>query len=309
MDLSIVVPVYGAPELIDELYTRIKATVESLNLEWELILVFDMSPDNSWSIISEIAQRDTRVVGIKLSRNFGQHEAIHAGLSYAKGERIIVMDCDLQDRPEEIPKLYKESLMGFDIVIGQRIDRKDGFIKRLFSALFFRILNYLTEIKFDNTTANFGCYSKKVIKAILEMKDYKKSFTIFRAWIGFSTKKIEIIHDKRGSGKSSYTFKKAFNLAVNIILSFSDKPLRIVMGMGFFIASISFCTGIWYFILAVLKKFTIQGWASLIISIWFLSGVLLFVTGFAGLYIARIFDQVKSRPVFIIDEIINYEEL
>jgi dolichol-phosphate mannosyltransferase len=250
-------------------------------------------------------KKDKRVKGINLSRNFGQHYAITAGLSYAKGEWVVVMDCDLQDRPDEIPNLYKKAMEGWDIVFAQRKERKDGFLKKKLSKLFYYLFSYLTETKQDASVANFGIYNKKVIVAILSMKDQIRFFPTMVQWVGFRKYYLPVKHSERFEGKSSYNFKGLFKLALNSILAFSDKPLRLTVKLGFGITLISLLVMLVYFIMYLTGSIKVLGFTSLIISFWFLSGIIIFILGFVGLYIGKMFEKVKDRPNFIVQEEIN----
>jgi polyisoprenyl-phosphate glycosyltransferase len=281
---------------------RLQTTIESMGLEYELIFVNDFSPDDSWCKIISLVDQQPQIKGLNLSRNFGQHQAIFAGLEHTCGKWIVVMDCDLQDRPEEIVNLYAEAQKGFDIVLARREDRNDRFIKRKFSQLFYHVLSYLTETKQDFTVANFGIYQRSVIKAVLSMADYYKYFPTMIYWVGFSKSAIRVEHAPRANGASSYTFSKLVKLAINVILTFSDKPLRLIVKLGALISLVSFAFSIYYGILYLQGKIVVMGYASLIISIWFLSGVIISFLGMVGLYLGRVYDQVKNRPNYIVKE-------
>ena len=303
--ISIVSPVYRAEKIVAKLVSEIQKTMFTMNISYEIILVDDRSPDNSWEAMKILSAKFSEVKSIRLSRNFGQHPAIIAGLSQAKGEWIVVMDCDLQDQPKEIEKLFNKTKEGFDVVLAKRENRKDGFLKKLSSRIFHKIYGYLTETKFDNTIANFGIYNKKVIDEVLEMNDYIKSFPLFANWVGFSTTVIEVEHAKRDSGKSTYTFPKLLSLAFNTVISFSNKPLKLFVKFGMIISLLSFLVGTFYIIESINHKIEVLGYASIIVSIWFLSGIIITIIGFTGIYIGKIFDQSKGRKSFIIDKIIN----
>ena len=189
--------------MLEELVSRIEASVETFTNDYEIILVNDCSPDNSWTKIKEICGRDKKVKGINLSRNFGQHYAITAGLTESTGEWMTVMDCDLQDRPEEIPNLYNKAQEGFDTVFAQRIERKDKFLKRLSSTLFNATFAFLTDQEQDKTVGNFGIYSRKVINAVLSMGDSVRWFPIMVKWVGFNIGYLPVEHSERAEGKST----------------------------------------------------------------------------------------------------------
>nr|MBP8993858.1 glycosyltransferase family 2 protein [Bacteroidales bacterium] len=303
--ISVVSPVYRADKIVQELVKQVKENLLTITEDFEIILVNDASPDNSWVAIETECKKDKRVKGINLSRNFGQHYAITAGLSYAKGEWVVVMDCDLQDRPDEIPNLYKKAMEGWDIVFAQRKERKDGFLKKKLSKLFYYLFSYLTETKQDASVANFGIYNKKVIVAILSMKDQIRFFPTMVQWVGFRKYYLPVKHSERFEGKSSYNFKGLFKLALNSILAFSDKPLRLTVKLGFGITLISLLVMLVYFIMYLTGSIKVLGFTSLIISFWFLSGIIIFILGFVGLYIGKMFEKVKDRPNFIVQEEIN----
>jgi glycosyltransferase involved in cell wall biosynthesis len=298
--ISVVVPVYGCKTCLYELYIRIKETLEKITPDFEIILVNDASPDDAWETISELTQKDSRIKGINFSRNFGQHYAITAGLDHSTGEWVVVMDCDLQDQPEEIFKLYFEALKGYQIVYAQRIQRKDKWLKRMSSKLFYAVLGYLTNTIQDPTIANFGIYHRKVIESMRKMGDYHRYFPTMVRWVGFKHSKISVTHAERTDGQTAYSFKKLTRLALDIILSFSDKPLRMTVKFGFIISSMAILYAIYNLYLFFTDKMLVPGYTSLIISVWFLSGLIILVLGVVGLYIGKAFDKVKDRPTYLI---------
>ena len=300
--ISIVSPVYRAEKILPILVSEINLVMERIGEDYEIILVDDRSPDNSWEVMKVLSSQNSKIKSIRLSRNFGQHSAIFAGLTKAKGDWVVVMDCDMQDQPKEIAKLYKKALEGYDIVLGQRENRKDKFLKKLTSRLFYKVFNYLSGANFDNNVANFGIYHQKTIKSILDMKDYVKFFSLFINWIGFKSVSIPIEHGEREEGKSTYSVGRLFKQAFNVIISFSDKPLRLFINFGLSISILSFVLGIYYLYLSITHKITQPGFSSLILSIWFLSGIIISCIGIVGVYLGKTFDQAKGRPTFIIDE-------
>lgn len=305
MYLSIVSPVYRAEKIVEQLVEEIHLSVKTITEDYEIILVEDGSPDDSWGRIEAICKKDNKVRGIKLSRNFGQHPAITAGLAEAIGEWIVVMDCDLQDQPKEIIKLHKKANEGYDIVLASRHHRRDNYYKKLSSRIFYKVFNYFAGIEINSSIANFGIYKKKVITSVLNINDSIKFFPLFINWVGYKSVTIDIEHKEREEGKSSYSFGKLVTLAFNAIISFSDKPLRIFIGFGATISFLSIIVGIYMLILYFSGKITEPGFASIIISIWFLSGIIISCIGIVGVYLAKTFNQVKNRPIFIIDKVIN----
>jgi polyisoprenyl-phosphate glycosyltransferase len=306
MLISIVIPVYQAKKIVHELLSRIKSSLQFANGDYQVILVDDGSSDGSWNEIENICAAEKNVLAVKLSRNFGQHHAITAGLDYCTGEWVVVMDCDLQDSPEEIQRLYNKAQEGYNIVFARRINRKDAFSKKIFSKLFYSVFSYLTGIKYDGTIGNFGIYHKKVIESVNKMREPMRAFSPMVRWVGFNKGFIDVEHGERLQGKSTYSYKKVFALASDIILSYSDKPLRLIVRLGFYISFISFLVGIYYLIRYLSGKILVSGYASIIISIWFLGGLIILILGVIGLYISKIFSGIKNRPLYIIDKKLNF---
>ncbi|MEZ4876071.1 MAG: glycosyltransferase family 2 protein [Flavobacterium sp.] len=303
MMLSIVSPIYRAENIVEKLVLEIKKEIQKLDISFEIILVDDRSPDNSWKKMIGLSKKYSNVKSIRLSRNFGQHPAIMAGLSFAKGEWIVVMDCDLQDQPKEIISLYEKSKEGYDIVLARRTNRKDSFFKKLSSKIFSKIYGFFTDTKYDNEIANFGIYNKKAIQSILQVSDYIKFFPLFVNFVGYNATSIEVEHAPRNSGSTSYSISKLISLAFNSIISFSNKPLKIFVKFGMIISFLSFCIGLYYIYQSTHNEIEVLGYTSIIVSIWFLSGIIITTIGVTGIYIGKIFDQTKDRPVYIIDEI------
>lgn len=299
---SIITPVYRSQESLIPLYERVKATLETeLNADFELIMVNDASPDNAWRIIEGLAKRDSRVKGINFARNFGQYYALTAGLDFAQGEWIVILDCDLQDQPEEIPKLYRKALEGFDIVLAQRVDRQDTIIKKFFSNAFYKTFSYLTDSVQDPSTAQFGIYHRNVVTTLTGMREKLRFLPALIQWIGFKSTAIPVEHAQREHGQSSYSFAKLMHLATDTIIAFSDKPLRLMIQSGFFFTGISFMAGITLLVHRLcFGNYQAEGWASLIISMCFFSGLIMSMLGIIGIYISKIYDEVKGRPLYII---------
>lgn len=305
VEISIIIPVFRAEKIIDELCKRLTLSITKISENYEIILVDDFSPDNSWNKILENSNNDNRIKGYQLSRNFGQHHAITAGLDQSKAKWNVVMDCDLQDRPEEIVRLYTKAQEGFDIVLAARKRRRDGFFKRITSKLFYLILSSLSGLKFNGEIGNFGIYSNQVIKEAQQIREPFRFFVSTIKWLGFKTTSIDVEHDFRFEGKSSYNYKKLFSLAANIIISYSNKPLKILIYLGF-----TFSLGAIFFIaynlyLKLSGQITELGYTSLISSIWLLSGIIIASMGILGIYIGKIYDGIKSRPLYVISNKTN----
>ncbi len=300
--ISIVTPVYGCCKSLNNLYERLNKTLSSITDDFEIIMVNDASPDNAWEVIKNLANEDNRVKGVNLSRNFGQHKAITAGLDYASGDWVIVMDCDLQDQPKEILKLYNKACEGYDIVFGRRTERKDSFFKKLSSKLFYKIYDYFTESKIDNTIANFSIISKNALKKLQELREQNRNYPLFVNWIGFKRTEVDIDHAKREEGTSSYTFNKLINLAIDSIVSQSNKPLKLSIKFGFLVSSLSILYALWLILRYFIYSIPVEGWTSVMVSIYFIGGLLFANLGIIGLYLGKIFDETKNRPIYIIQE-------
>lgn len=308
MELSIVSPIYRGEKMLDELVRRIIDSIKDITDDYEIVLVNDCSPDNSWEKIVQLCNENKKVKGVNLSRNFGQHYAITAGLSKTSGNWVVVMDCDLQDRPEEIPNLYAKTKEGFDSVFAQRVERQDTFMKRLSSAAFYFVFSFLTDSKQDKSVANFGIYNRKVVNAILSMGDSIRYFPIMAQWVGFRKGYLPVQHAERQVGSSSYSFFKLMRLASDNMIGFSDKPLRLMLTFGFYVVIGSLLVALYYFVKWCLGLIVVDGFTTMVISLWLIAGILTMMLGITGLYIGKIFDRVKGRPVFIIGETVNFSE-
>jgi len=303
MKLSIVSPVYKAEKIVEKLVSEIQKTMLLMQVDYEIILIDDRSPDNSWEVMKNISKSNPEVKSIRLSRNFGQHPAIMAGLSHVKGEWVVVMDCDLQDQPKEIEKLFNKTQEGFEVVLARRTNRHDSYFKKLSSLIFSKFYGFFTDTKYDNEIANFGIYHSKVIQSLLQMGDYIKFFPLFVDFVGYKSTSIAVAHASRDFGKTSYSFSKLVSLAFNTIISFSNKPLKLFVKFGLLISLLSVFVGFYYIYQAFTNKIGVLGYSSIIVSIWFLSGIIITTIGVTGIYVGKIFDQTKNRPIFIIDEI------
>lgn len=298
--LSIVSPVYGCTSCLEDLVERLLHAVEDQCEAAEIILVDDAGPDDAWPRILELAARHASVRGLRLSRNFGQHYAIAAGIEHARGDVIALLDCDLQDLPEELPRLLEESRNGHDIVFASREQRQDGLGKRLSSRAFSAVLAYLTGVRQDHTTANFGVFSRRAIDLVNRMPERDRCFPLMVKWTGLPMTTVPVQHAPRTSGRSGYSFRKLVNLAIDIVLSYSDKPLRLVVQTGLW-----FSAGALLIVVISIYRYSIgdvavAGFTSIIASIWLLGGVVTFCVGIIGLYLGRLFNSSKQRPYYVI---------
>jgi len=305
MDISVVIPVYGCPECLKELHARLVAALETITPDFEIILVNDGCPRNSWETVREIALSDARVVGIDLSRNFGQFHALTAGLDRANGHWVMAMDCDLQDLPEEIPKLHSKGQEGYDVVLSRRAERKDSAVKRLCSSLFYRLLGYLTGDTFDASISNFSMCRDYVLDAFLQMREQNRSFVLFLMWLGFRTAIIDVQHGPRAASKSSYSLGRQLKLAWEIISAHSNRPLTLSMNVGLVMSAISLLYVVFLVIQKLVHGITVPGWTTTVASIYFVGGLILASLGMVGRYVGYVFDQTKSRPLYVVREIVE----
>jgi dolichol-phosphate mannosyltransferase len=299
-NISVVIPVYKAEGCLHELYHRLVKSLEEISRDFEIILVEDCGGDHSWDIIVELAQQDPRVKGLQFSRNFGQHYGITAGLDHCDGDWVVVMDCDLQDAPEEIPRLYAKAQEGYDVVLARRGKRKDPFLKRMTAWLFYKIFSYLAELNYDAEVGNFRIISRKVVESFGLMREQLRFFGGLINWMGFPTASIDVQHEERFAGKSTYTFRKLWNLATDTIIAYSDKPLRLSIKLGFLISFFSLIYGVFILIRAFIYGSVVTGWSSLIVSLYFLGGIIISILGIIGVYLGKTFDEAKQRPLYLI---------
>jgi glycosyltransferase involved in cell wall biosynthesis len=300
--LSVVLPVYNESSLIEELVKQVKENVKLITEDFEIILVDDGSVDQTWDLIEFEAKQEKRIKGIKFSRNFGHHYAITAGLQNSKGDWVVVMDGDLQDRPEVIPHLYSKAQSGFDVVFVSRQNRPEKLYYRIAQKIFYWILRTLSGIDFDSRQANFSIISKKVVIAFRGFPENARFYGSTIKWLGFKSSFIEADHGRRFAGRPSYTVRKRVKLASDIIFSFSDEPLRAAVKIGLLMSFVSIFVAIFVLYQAKKGNYTITGWASLIFTILFTTGLLMIINGIMGIYIGKIFQQVKERPLYVVDK-------
>jgi len=300
--LSVVVPIFNERENISELVNRVEKTLVNLKVNYEILIIDDGSKDDSWAYIQELKKEKKQLRGIKLSRNFGHHHAITAGIHSAKGDLIVVMDGDLQDRPEVISDLFLKINEGYDAVFVTRNNRKEEFSYLIFQKIFYYILNTLSGIEFNSKQANFSIINRKVARAYKNFNESSRFYGTIIKWLGFNTTEIVSEHGSRFAGKPAYTFRKRFRLAIEIIVAFSDRPLKIAIFIGLSMSFISSFFSAWIIYSAINNGFEVLGWASLIVSIFFIGGIILVVLGLMGIYIGQIFREVKKRPIYLIDQ-------
>ena len=308
MEISVISPCYGAPTLLEELVRQIEETVSKLTSDYEIILVEDHSPDNSREIITEICRKNKRVKGVFLSRNFGQQYALNAGFDLSTGDYVVTLDCDLQNPPAQIKDLYEKIQEGYDIVFASRQNRPDNFFMTQGSHLFNKLMGFLTDTKQDESLAEFAIYRRKVIDAMAQMGDYRRYYPLMNQWVGFKTANVFVNHDERTDGKeSSYSMRKRIELAVTTAVSFSTKSLRLIVYFGVIITLLAIIAALGLVIKTIVRDTPVSGWVTLFVSMWFIAGIMISVMGIIAVYIGSIFDEVKHRPSYIIDEKLNFE--
>lgn len=300
--LSIVIPIYNESESIQPLYDELTKFCSS---DTEFILVDDGSTDDSFFKIELLSKNDNRIKCVSLSRNFGHQHALLAGLNYAQGEQIIIMDGDLQHPPALIPDMLKQLASGFDLVLTRRNSTEDiSPAKKAFSALFYRFINSISDTKMEANVADFKGFNRKVLNAILQFKEREIFLRGIFSWIGFKFTIIDFDAPARKYGTSKYSFGKMLRFALKGTTSFGFKPLRVALFIGTLISIAAFAFGI-FALIAYYKGQTVPGWASLIIAIMFLGGTQLLAIGLLGEYIASLFTESKQRPVYLVDKTIN----
>ena len=309
IELSIVIPVYNSADIFPELYRRLVSTVEQAVNSFEIIAVLDGCKDKSFDVISQYCRSDSRVKLLEFSRNFGHQAAISAGLYNATGKIVAIMDDDLEDPPEVLLQLINKMKEGFDVVYGIRKRRKRLFLHRLMYSLFYRFFSRLVNIKMPHDAGDFCVMKSHIVKVLNNMPETNRYLRGLRWWSGFKQTGIEYERDKRFANVSGYSFKKYFALAFDAMFSFSYKPLRLVSIIGITMALVSFIFGARLIILKLIGRVAdVPGWASLMVAIIFFSAVQLIWIGIIGEYIARIYDEVKQRPKYIVMRSIGFGE-
>jgi polyisoprenyl-phosphate glycosyltransferase len=304
--LSVVSPVYRAEAILETFVERVVTALTSITQNYEIILVEDGSPDGSWEKIKSISARNKRVRGIKLSRNFGQHVAINACLEFSRGDFVVLMDCDLQDDPSYIQKMYNLLDGTADYVITLRQTKNQSQIRKIAGGFFYKIYNWLANGNLDENIGGFSMLTRKVVDAYLKIGDYNRYYLLGLSWLGFSHKVLMVENQQRHLGTSSYTLARLLKVAFGSIISYSEKLLSLAIILGVVYMASSILGGL-YIVIDILyfKGIYAGGWPSVFVLLLFSVGVILFCVGVAALYIGNIFTQVKGRPRYIVGEMIN----
>jgi glycosyltransferase involved in cell wall biosynthesis len=303
-EISVVVPVYGCRDCIDALYQRLKQVLDKLSPVHEIVLVDDHSPDGAWTALRALAEQDRSVVALRLSRNFGQHAAITAGLAHCKGSWAVVMDCDLQDPPEEIPRLYEVAKAGHDVVFARRKEKKHSLFRRAAARAFFLAINFFARSNLHGSYGSFSIISRKVIDAFLELQDRDRHYLFILQWLGFDAADIEYQHAERYRGQSSYSLRALARHAFDGVFFQTTILLRWIVYVGFWISLTGVLLAV-YFVYQYFVHDIYPGWTSLAVLILLIGGFIIASTGIAGLYVGKIFEQVKGRPLYVIDQAVN----
>ncbi|WLR41539.1 glycosyltransferase family 2 protein [Bacillus carboniphilus] len=308
--ISIVIPMYFEENVAHECYRRLKQVMEDHLFQYEFVFVNDGSKDKTEEILTELSSVDKQVKVINFSRNFGHQTAVTAGVHYASGDAIVIIDADLQDPPELIPSLINKWKEGYEIVYAKRKKRQgETWFKLLTAKYFYRFLNYMSEIEIPKDTGDFRLIDRKVANVFIQMSERNRFVRGMFSWIGFNQTYIEYERDERFAGETKYPLKKMIRFASDGIIAFSTKPLKIVMTLGFCSVLVSIFVLLYTLVIKLTGQQVQAGWASIMVAITFFSGIQLLGMGIVGQYIARIYDESKNRPIYIVKDTINIEEM
>ena len=307
--VSIVVPLYNEESVLHELYNRLGGILKLHNIAYEIILVNDGSSDNTFTIAKSLCREDKEIKLISFSRNFGHQIAITAGMDKASGKAIIIIDADLQDPPEVIIEMINKWKEGYHVVYGVRKKRiGESFFKLASANLFYRILTKMTRVNIPVDAGDFRLLDAKVVEQLKKMKERSRFIRGMVSWVGFRQCQVEYIREKRFAGETKYPLKKMIRFALDGILSFSEVPLKFSSAFGFLCSGFSFILIIYGFVSKLFfPETTIPGWTSIFVASMFLGGVQLICIGILGEYIGRVYDEIKGRPLYIVDEEINFD--
>lgn len=309
MNLSVVIPTYRAENTLAELYESLTMHLKKIDIVYEIVFVEDCGGDRSWELICQLAAADPKVKGIQLARNYGEHYAITAGMDNARGDAVVVMACDMQDDPSGLPAMYRQLLAGHDLVYALRVGLKYKWTKILLSKIFYFVLNLLSDSPFDGRASNYVMLSPLAVKYFRQYRERLRTFRGILTRMGLKGASVEVPHQSRAEGESSYGFRKALKLALNHILAYSDKPFEYVLSAGLFVALFAFVYGSYLLARALIFGYSVPGWGTLVVSIFFLGGTIIFTLGFIGLYVKKSFEEVMARPIYYIRASANLNDL
>ena len=303
VDISVVIPVYNEEANIAALYDRLRSVLDAMSVSYELIFVNDGSRDRSLNLLLALAAHDKHLGYIDLSRNFGHQVAVTAGLDAARGDAVVIIDADLQDPPELIPRLYDKLPDGYEVVYAKRRSRRgESLAKKLTARLFYRILTAITRISIPVDTGDFRIISRKVVEGLKRMPEQHKFLRGQISWIGYQQTFVEYDRAERAGGGTGYTYRKMIRLALDGITGFSDAPLKAATLSGFAVSGVAFLVMLYTLYARFITRDYEPGWASLMMSILFLGGVQLIAVGIIGEYIARLSANVRQRPLYIVSD-------
>jgi polyisoprenyl-phosphate glycosyltransferase len=304
-EIAVIIPVYNGRSMLEELYTRLVESLSAITEEFIIVLVDDAAPDNAWPLIRKLAKDDVRVKGIRLSRNFGQHYALTAGIDVARARWYVIMDCDLQDAPEDVRVLYDEATEGHDVVIGVRGKEGHGPFKRWCSLCFYAIFRFLSGVHLDARVGNYRIFSDRAADGFRNIREQLRFVPASFEWMGFDPVYVELPHYDRSKGQSSYTLGKLFKLAADTVLAHSQMPLKMVAGFGIVMSALTFVLACIFFGRALIFGTEVVGWASLMVTILFVASLQIALMGIMGIYIGKTFEEAKRRPLYIVKDTVN----
>lgn len=304
--ISVVSPVYKAEKILPALCQRLEASLSAITRDYEVILVCDGSPDGSWAVMQRLVQQYSRLTVVNLSRNFGQHYAMTAGLDLSRGEWTVVMDCDLQDSPEEIARLLAMALEGHDIVVARRLNRQHKWWKRKTSELYFKVFSLLSGFKLDGSVGSFRIMSRPVVDGLCSMRESYRMFAGLVEWLGFRTGYLDVQHAARFEGESSYNLSRLIKMALDGMISFSNRPLYISIGAGLLLSAASSLYGSFLLVRYLMNPGAnvVEGWLSTVTLTTFIGGLILLNQGVLGIYLGRLYNQAKGRPLYVVDKVL-----
>ena len=305
---SVVIPIHNEEDNLLELYNRLSIVLKNVCENYEIIFVNDYSSDKSLEIINNLSLKDSKVKFIDFSRNFGHQVSITAGMDYSSGEAVVIMDGDLQDPPELIPKLIEEWKKGFDVVYAVRRKREgETIFKKITASLFYRLFSKLANINMPLDTGDFRLIDRKVLESLKSIREKHRFMRGLVSWVGYNQTGVFYDREKRGAGETKYPFFKMLKFSIDGITSFSLIHLKIATFLGFIISSISFLIGLYFLFIKLFTNKMVQGWITLAGSILFIGGIQLVILGIIGEYIGRIYEEVKDRPLYIVKETRGFE--
>lgn len=306
MQLSVVIPVFNENEVLPQLRARLSPVLDKCTTDYEIIFVNDGSTDNTLPLLKTWAAQDNRIKIISLSRNFGKEAAVTAGLSAATGQAVIILDADLQDPPEIIPQLWEKFKEGFDNVYGVRQDRSsDSFFKRTTAGTFYKLYNRLADTPIPHNAGDYRLLSRRAVNAVLALPEHERFMKGLFTWVGYKSVAVPFTREKRAAGKTKWSYWKLWNFALNGLTASTTLPLKLWTYFGLFISCVSFVFALWTAYKKLVFGNPVSGYTSIMVAILFFSGVQLITLGVIGEYLSRIFNEVKQRPAYFIDEKIN----